>query len=436
MKKILALVTTVLMSVNLLAQVYSDDVVYENSNDRTVTVKATAAHEKKKDAEVLAVKSAFNCLFLNGIEGLKGGQPLMAKNASLQKKQNAYIYRFFSEDRYLSYINGEVDKLESEKFGGKQRVTSRVSINYKPLIADLQRNNIAINPTWVDKDAQGADAGTKALNPTIVVVPETSSSEGYSFEAMRAKIEQEPALRNAISEVNKVFAANGFKTRDFLTQLQNSRTDRILRSGAQTDEATMIAQQLPGDIVVYVKCDFTSGSNSHGCNVSLRAIEKQTAGNLADVTFGSGAYHQQVTKSQLASYATAKISKEFFSQIQSSFEQMIGTGREVIVNINLGEGVSDWDLDQDAPVTGEYFRDALEEWLRTVSFQDTYKNDVYTSMYTTFTVNIPLWNNEKNRSYTLSNFGRDLRSFFKSQLGENYKASISYMGQKITVTIE
>ncbi len=437
MKKILIVIMTVLLSINLSAQVYSDDVVYESSDARTVTVRATAAADKKKDAEVLAVKSAFNTLFLNGIEGLKNGMPMMVGNPAMQKKQNAYIYRFFSEDRYLSYISGEVEKLESEKFGGKQRVTSRVTVNYKPLIADMQRNKITINPAWAEKDALGPNGGTKALNPTIVVVPEITSADGSGFAAMRSKLEKEPELRNAISEVNKAFAKNDFKTRDFITQLQNMNTDRVLRTGTQTDEATMIAQQLPGDIVVYTSCVFTSTGNQHSCNVSVRAIEKQTAGNLGEATYNSGMYpSNKVTKGELASYATAKISKEFMSQIQSSFENMIAVGREVIVNISLSESVTDWDLDQDTPVGNAHFGDSLEEWLRTVSFQDTYKNDVYTSKYTTFSVNIPLWNNEKNRSYTLSNFGSDLRKFFKAQFGDTYKMSISYLGQKITVTIE
>ena len=49
---------------------------------------------------------------------------------------------------------------------------------------------------------------------------------------------------------------------------------------------------------------------------------------------------------------------------------------------------------------------------------------------------MPLWNAARNRTYTLSNFGSDLRKFFKQHLGEDYKANVTAMGQSMTVIIE
>jgi len=59
-----------------------------------------------------------------------------------------------------------------------------------------------------------------------------------------------------------------------------------------------------------------------------------------------------------------------------------------------------------------------------------------TDKYVHATVNIPLWDMEKNRSYSISNFGSDVRKFFKEQFGDSYKASVTALGQKLLVTIE
>ncbi len=139
---------------------------------------------------------------------------------------------------------------------------------------------------------------------------------------------------------------------------------------------------------------------------------------------------------ELAKHSLAKINASFFSQIQQAFENIIKNGREVGIEMNISEGVTDWDFEQDAPATGDFFKDALEEWLREYAFQGQYDMSVSTDKYINVRVNIPIWNAEKNRSYTLSNFGSDLRKFFKAQLGEDYKASVKAMGQKLSVIIE
>ena len=52
------------------------------------------------------------------------------------------------------------------------------------------------------------------------------------------------------------------------------------------------------------------------------------------------------------------------------------------------------------------------------------------------TVNIPSWNVERGRSYTLSNFSSDLKKFLKTQLGDGYKASVTAQGQKLEIMIQ
>ncbi len=432
MKYCLTLLFGVLMSMNMFAQSYSDDVTLVSQDETSVTLRATAVHDKKKDAEVLAVKSAFHCLFMSGVPGVKGGTPMMPSMASLKKKQSAYVYRMFSEDRYLSYIGGEVEKIDSEKFGGKQRVTVKVTIKTKSLCADIERNQLALSPTWNDSKKTNEVA---ALNPYIVIVPDMKASEGSSFAAMRKKIDSSPALRHACDVVAQGFRQNGYKTRDFISQMQNASVDRLLRAGTQTDTETMIAQQLPGDIVVRVGVNIISDGNMSDCKVSVHAIEKQTNGDLAKVSFASGQYHTQ-DSTTLINYALQNVKKSFFTDLNGSFEEMIQKGREVFIDLSLSESVTDWDFEQDSPATGTYFQDAFDEWLRSQCFQGVHDTSVKTSKYIKASLNIPLWDMQKNRSYTLSNFGSDMRKFFKAQFGDNYKVKTTALGQKLSVVIE
>lgn len=52
------------------------------------------------------------------------------------------------------------------------------------------------------------------------------------------------------------------------------------------------------------------------------------------------------------------------------------------------------------------------------------------------TINIPLWDTDRNRSYSTNNFSSALKKFLRRQLGDSYKPAITSMGQQILITIE
>lgn len=429
MKKtvIFALIAAITSTFGARAQAFSDDVTLLGDDNDIITLSVSATHEKKKEAQELAVKSAFNSLFHTGITGLKNSVPMIAQ------KRSDFDYRFFHEDRYVNYISGVPKVTDTRKIGSVQRATVTVSINLRTLKNELERNNLALSPGWSDAKKKNA---TAALNPTIVIVPYVKAEDGYSFESMRTKFENQGHYRAAIARVAEEFQKHGYKTRDFVAQLQNSKNASMLRQGTQTDDATMLVQQLPGDIVVTLDAEVTTqGTNKSQITLNLSALEKQTAGNLANKTFASG-FYMTTDASLLANYAVSKMQADFFDQLKSSFEAMIKQGREVNIEFTLSESVADWDFDQDAPASGSFFKESLEEWLREKSFGDMCDMSMQTDKYIAARINVPLWDYEKDRSYTLSNFNSELRRFLKQQLGEEYKPAITSMGQKIAVTIE
>ena len=426
-KHLLLFLIGIILSVGADAQNYSDNVTLVSIDGDVVTLNSTASAQKKKEAEEQALRSAFNALFHSGIDGLKSGVSLISGETK------DYDYRFFQENRYLNYLTTRPKTEKTEKIRGNTIAHVRISVNLKTLKSELERNKLTLNPGWSDAKVVNA---TASLNPTIVVVPDVNATTGYSFESMRAIAESSDMVRYTIDRVAEEFQKRGYKTRDFISQLQNSKNSSMLRDGAQTDNATMFVQQLPGDIVVTVDVDMiTDASGKSEVTLNLRAVEKQTAGRLATKAFASGYYHTRDSM-RLSDYAVKKITADFFSQLSSSFEDMIKKGREVNMELNLSEAVSDWDFDSDSPASGEFFKDALDEWLRANAYQSNYDMSQSTDKYISIRINVPLWDAEKNRSYTLSNFGGDFRKFLRTQLGDEYKPKVTSMGQKILVIVE
>lgn len=411
-----------LVGLTLHAQAYSDEIVVERVDGDYITVRATGVDKDKKKARALAEQSVFNALMHSGFSELKQGVPMVAS------KRSDYDFRLMSESRYISYISGEIKQLEAKKINDLQRVTVRFTVALKAFQKDLERNNIALNPTW--QDAKKANP-TAALNPTIVVVPDVDGD----FESMRSVVRSSPFMRHAVNAVSAEFSKRGYKTRDFIAQLENSKTRDLLTSGTQSDVRTLVAQQLPGDIVIYVSPTVSQSPAGWYGTLALKAIERQTAGNLATVTYQSSGFIK-ADSIALADYAIKKSTADFFNSLTQAFADMVAKGREVAIEFTLDSALADWDFDQDSPLSGNFFKDALDEWLRTKAYRDVYEMGVNTDKYISATLNVPLWDMEKNRSYSLSNFGSELRRFFKSELGTDYSADVTALGQRISVIIK
>lgn len=422
----------------LSAQNYSDEVTLESQDNNSITVLATASAPKKDDAAQLAVHSAFYTLFYSGIPEVRSGLPM------LQKRRSDFDYRFFSGTRpYNNYIVGKYQVLNDVKQGGSHRVTVRVTIRTKSLFAYLQGEQLVTNPGW--NDAKAANA-TAALNPSIIIIP-----DGYDdFETMRQMLRRRPVVAHVINQLTAKFAKHGYETRDFVTLLEAGKIKDVLRMDTQTDAETRMLQNLPGDIAVRVNVAIeqtpVGATVKSLCRLHIRAIEKLTCVDFASASFpGEEKDNRKGSKDgylipdsvQLANQTLNMIEDTFFENLDRKFEEIIMTGQLITIDMNLAETVTDWDFEQDSPETGEIFRDALDEWLREHAYQADYKMDRYMEKTIPgIEVRIPLWNMEKNRSYTISNFGSDLRKFLREQFGSTYKVKTVAMGKGLMITIE
>lgn len=402
------------------------EVTLASQSGREVTLISAATAPKGKEAENLAVEQAFYGLMDRGVEGLNSGQPMLAA------PNKEFNYTFYQEKKYINYLTASPVKLDETKIGNNRRVRVRLTVNISKLKEDLLSNNLPISPAWQDKKVEKP---TVALNPSIVVVPYVKSGGDQSFKGMKELIDNNPAMKHAVNTVSSQFADRGYKTRDFTTMLANSMTDDVMTEGTQTDARTMVIQQLPGDIVVTVDLDLYNDKGKGSCALTVSAVERQTAGKLCSASYNSGQY-MTTNYVALSNHALKKIEKKFFDQMQEAFAQMVEKGREMKLEFLLGETVSDWDFDTETPVTEEDFKETLEEWLRANANHGIYDMSQNTDKFIAASINIPLWDSDRNRSYSINNFTSALKKFMKTHLGDAYKAKVASMGQKLIITIE
>lgn len=410
----------------IFAQDTSADVslIRQTGSDALLRVTLVAS-KAGKDAEDMAIKSAFNALLHSGVEGIKDGQPMLSGS------DKSYEYRLYSGKRYVNMLSGKPTKADEMKISGIKKISYDVPVNINLLKKDLEKNEQSLNHAWADQKKE--NTVKTAINPTIVVVPETNN--GASFEEMRNLMANDPAYKTAVNKLNELFNENGYTTRDFRTAVQNSKTDDILREGAQQDRRTAIVQTLPGDIVVKVELSKKERNSTYGCDVSVRAVENQTEAVLASETFNSGYYHAS-DASALAGHALEKMGKDFFTKLSDSFARMAKEGRAMNLDFNISESVADWDFDMESPADGSEFKEELDEWLRSQAFQGVYDMSLSTDKYIKANLNLPLWDAEKGRTYRITNFTTALKRYLRSKLGDEYKVNVTAMGQKLFIVIE
>lgn len=107
-------------------EAYSNDVICVKADDKLAIITASGTAGKKKDVYNMALKSIFNMLFLNGIEGVGNGQPLV------EKEDSYYINQFFSS-RYTLFVKnyetaGEPVRQPSKLYKGT--VTAQILLGH------------------------------------------------------------------------------------------------------------------------------------------------------------------------------------------------------------------------------------------------------------------------------------------------------------------
>lgn len=402
---------------------------FECKDGENVTIRSWGEAPKGKEAQTEAVKNAFRALLYEGIPGLNNAAPMMTN------MDNSFDYRFF-DNQYKRYLVSDPEKLFEEKVMGQKRAMMLVSIDTEGLKKAIRSAGASLSPFWQDRSAPtsiGSQAPKTAVRPSIVVIPYMADPKA-DFSMMAEYMADQPEVRSAINAVVSKFVANGYVTKDLVVLLQNSETSSLLASGSQSDVATEIVRQLPGDIIVTVDAQIKIDGDYRQCNLALNAVERQTGDQLATQNFTSGRYRLN-DNPRLVAHAVDLMQSDFFSQLDRAFTRRIEEGLSMVIEFQLGQSVSDWNFDSPIPSSGDDFKVWLSDWLRSNSQDGAYERSVATDKFIRASVKVPLWDKDANRPFGPDEFASKLRLAVSKALDGEYGVKATEMGQRLIISI-
>lgn len=378
---------------------------------KTVTLKCIGMSDKKKDALIMAQKSALYTLLHVGVEGVNGGKPLCLVD------NPAYDRRMFEDNRFTTFVESVTDLDEYKKVNGKVTAMVQVTFNLQALLRDL-------------KKTPGPNLNKNL--PTITILPFIAQSENQ-IEVL----EGNSVRRSAAASVTAMFNKKGYLTKDYLTMIRNLQNDDILLAGTQSDAVTKMLQNAGTDVKVEVRCHCSAGAaNLVSAVVEIKAVEAFTSTTLANVklTGQNRGDSTLVVEQILESTANAQKRNLFFQELNKSFSAIALQGLEVNLKMAIDEEVDDFSFEDELP-DGQVFKDALEEWLMQVAVNENARIDMANDKYLGITVHVPFYD-QNGKSFKVNGFRRILKKKMQELLGDDHTVKIDAMGQKISVIIQ
>ena len=378
---------------------------------KTVTLKCIGMSDKKKDALIMAQKSALYTLLHVGVEGVNGGKPLCLVD------NPAYDRRMFEDNRFTTFVESVTDLDEYKKVNGKVTAMVQVTFNLQALLRDLRQTT----GTNLNKNL-----------PTITILPFIAQSENQ-IEVL----EGNSVRRSAAASVTAMFNKKGYLTKDYLTMIRNLQNDDILLAGTQSDAVTKMLQNAGTDVKVEVRCHCSAGAaNLVSAVVEIKAVEAFTSTTLANVklTGQNRGDSTLVVEQILESTANAQKRNLFFQELNKSFSAIALQGLEVNLKMAIDEEVDDFSFEDELP-DGQVFKDALEEWLMQVAVNENARIDMANDKYLGITVHVSFYD-QNGKSFKVNGFRRILKKKMQELLGDDHTVKIDAMGQKISVIIQ
>lgn len=278
------------------------------------------------------------------------------------------------------------------------------------------------------QDTRGTGNGVK--QPEIVVVPFTIEGQD-----VRPVIENNPMMALAISKVKEQFNNRGFITKDFITLLKASKNTSLMMDEAAIDYKARIVRESKADIQVITKIAVNKQSNGAAEVVlMLEAVEVQTGNSLANKSYLSGKFITS-DSTKLANRALDMINDDFFSNLQSAFNQMVEEGRELAIQIGFS---SDCEMDATSEVgsNGNDFQMEVEDWLLNNAFKGVYGVNGSEKLLDV-SMQVPLYDQTSGAPFNLSRMRTVLKRFLDPMLASNgCIAKVSVTGQRLHVIID
>lgn len=353
MKKLLAAAVIVMSAVCAVSQEhYSRDVIYISETGGVMSLKSTAKSTDKKQAVVMAVKSAIDTYIFAGIAEVNDGKPKVEESA--RTAHNDYFRRLYDENRYGVFVKGysEVGKTKKNSLGLYES-TVIVGIYRKALDRDLLSNGI-VKPEASEIKVEEIEE--QMVMPSIMVVPYKLSEQRY-----KDILENDFDKRTAVAKVQEDFQEKGLETVDF--EAKYNAALRSLEFESEMADAFDVQLIKNSGADVYVTVDIKKSNVYNGSKVSLtlKAHDTSTARVLASELGEFTGRHSSFDR--LCALAIRQVSKSFIGKIKAGFAKKAESGSTVSLRVSI-DGSSYKSLDD--AIDGDDFgiSDYVRSWLR------------------------------------------------------------------------
>lgn len=315
-------------TVNLVAQdTYSNDVTCVRADDNIAVITASGMSDKKKEACNMALKSIFNALFMNGIDGLGSGKPLVTK------EDTYYMNQFFAS-RYMLFVKsydaaGEPEKQPSKLYKGT--VTAQVLLG--ALKKDLIRNKLMVKP---QEEMSMEETQQEIALPTIMVVP-YKKDESNSYAGI---LKSDFDLRMAVGTVTEGFVKLGVKTISAEGKLSGTlrASEWEMKNADSNDKQLLMNSGADVYVIVDIQKDI---SQAQGSRVALVMTARETASGM-DLASRKGWTNRFRTTEidKLCAYATQDVLDGFLKDISKEFALRAQKGNTVVLRVSLADNAA------------------------------------------------------------------------------------------------
>lgn len=272
----------------------------------------------------------------------------------------------------------------------------------------------------------GATAERPTIQPTIMVIPFAKEEE-----QLRTALENDPALRVAVTKVKEGFDDRGYNTIDFRAKLNQLSNDRVM----EMDNATSLKQEVielsGADIYVEVEVQKTRTGTGNSATVIMTAYDAFSSQSFANKVASSPKFYTD-DYSKLTERALGNTVEELLNTIQLKFDDIVENGRTITMSISFAVD-ADTDMDAEVGTAGDLLSDSIEDWLEDNAYGGYYHvQGVTATKLLVDAIKVPL-KDENGRNFRASRFAGKFRNYLKT-LG--LEATRDVQGNRIFITIQ
>lgn len=406
-------------------QDYSNDVELLEQKTNTVVVRSSGIHTNKKEAQIMAVKSAFYTYFTLGIPGLNNDKPLMADIS--QSKCRDYLKRFFDEGRYNNFVRSALPMGDAERLKGVGvKMTVKLEFLNEALYRDLLLNQV------VEKSADKMsleESQEQMTLPTIMVMPFSENSEA-AFKMLQEDFD----LRTAVSAVTQGFIEKGVRTIDFQSRYKSIRQKELLEQNAAVSTDKVVMSAYGADVRVEVDIQKFSKGTQNRVALNMVAKDASTDERLATAVGGQVRFFNTSAVDQLCRYAVLDVRDEFLKQISTEFAKKTKTGATITLDVSIDAMCTDLTLETEIGDAEMPLSSVLRNRVRKFMQAGHKPHSTHTEAMSMELDQIVLsGKDEDGVLMSVEDFADAMKAYLKKQ---NIDSSVKIMGNKVFLSIK